>query len=506
MILCYFKSWARSFSLLSVLCLVLFGLCATNNANASYEISDGSVKALWHMQNNANDATGNNNGVMSGATYTTGKVGNSGIFGSQFSSAETLTGSDTTNDLDGNGNWSLFAWIYSTGGSGYRTIFSKRLGASTNLNYELGLTPGGALYYYDGGITSAGSISANTWHYVGVTVSSNYVQFWIDGSTVGSPFLVYPTVNNYDWSIGGLTSDGSQNFPGKIDEVMFFNTTLTGTDVGNLYNSGNGQDVCLTSGCASGPQPPVLTKPIIEVLSPDNNYVQANNGIIRIKGSYDYTTDFTIKYGYHNSTPGTDLWGYNTIASGEQTTFNITHNFPIGTWDISILAVNASSTWSTSTEVIRTISITQQNVENPTSTEHSTNINDIFSASTTATTTLDIGNSFVPEATVQEPYSFYTDYSSSTPGLLYGRITDAWTTALNPLITYGERFIYFFNADQAKQYGMGVSGRWMLLWGYLRNLDKEFELPIASTLIFVMIAHVALSIFKLLYYIKKAVW
>ena len=90
---------------------------------------------------------------------------------------------------------------------------------------------------------SGSSITANTWSHVAVSVDEDaYVRIYINGiqvyentTAIGDLLLT----ENEPLTIGAKLSTGSPSlyFNGSIDEVMIFNTSLTPTQISDIYNN-----------------------------------------------------------------------------------------------------------------------------------------------------------------------------------------------------------------------------------------------------------------------------
>jgi hypothetical protein len=100
------------------------------------------------------------------------------------------------------------------------------------------------LYVNGSNILSSGFFpSNNTWYHVGIThkTSTNY-KMYINGSLANTltttKQISYPgtTISNLGTAQGGLYA-----VPLLMDEVSFFNSELTSTQMTELYNSGSGK-------------------------------------------------------------------------------------------------------------------------------------------------------------------------------------------------------------------------------------------------------------------------
>jgi hypothetical protein len=109
------------------------------------------------------------------------------------------------------------------------------------------------------------------WHHLVVVTRNSGVgmEMYLDNASIVSATNISNNETNSNENIGigadlwsGQTPIGDftgkttgdyfgDYFNGKIDEVVFLNRPLTTTEISNLYNSGNGKEVCVTHGCAN---------------------------------------------------------------------------------------------------------------------------------------------------------------------------------------------------------------------------------------------------------------
>jgi len=149
-------------------------------------------------------------------------------------------------------NLSAFAWVQLPTNASTRTVMANyhsgigqrawSLGVLANGNLRLRMSSNGTsdTKSLD---TTGENVENNGWHLIGFTFNfTDQVKLWVDGveasytGTDGSVSAIHTsTANLY---IGSL-SNGSEDFLGHIDEVtMWGGSTLTGTDIVNLYNGG----------------------------------------------------------------------------------------------------------------------------------------------------------------------------------------------------------------------------------------------------------------------------
>jgi hypothetical protein len=91
--------------------------------------------------------------------------------------------------------------------------------------------------------TSGGDISDLNWHMATLVVTAGTGRLYLDGTLVGSPFVVGGNQNMVaDWLIGSSrysnNTDDSYPWKGLLDEPTFWNAAFTAGQVAELYNSG----------------------------------------------------------------------------------------------------------------------------------------------------------------------------------------------------------------------------------------------------------------------------
>lgn len=122
--------------------------------------------------------------------------------------------------------------------------------------YTTGHAPAGL-----GGTNAALDILDGEWHHLAYTINGTSIKLYKDGgdaaintgnpsNTQGSPFgsITATTAlsasgfdSGYPFRIGSLSN--GYFFTGKMDELAFFESELSGSDVSNIYNSGVPNDV-----------------------------------------------------------------------------------------------------------------------------------------------------------------------------------------------------------------------------------------------------------------------
>jgi len=224
------------------------GHCSSGNICEVVPLSNGIV-GYWSFDNASSttvyDSTPNaKNGTLAGNAYinANGKLG----------SASTYDGSGDRMSITNNAifkvqNFSFSAWIKKSG-SRYNEAVYLHQGNGWNQGWRI-FVSGSNLWYswgngtsYIGDVFSSGNIDTRQWfHLAVVRDESGYVNIYINGvlnKRQAAPNLGY-SASSLSYTAYG-DSAGASGFTGSIDELGFWNRTLTAYDVEQLYNSGNG--------------------------------------------------------------------------------------------------------------------------------------------------------------------------------------------------------------------------------------------------------------------------
>ena len=197
---------------------------------------DGSGKALYRLEGNALDESGNYNGTATSVTYGVGRFGRCGVFnGSAYYTLSMATSN----------NFSISSWIKTTADSrlfGFDNS-SGRLGA-TCVIYSAAkyiafvCTDAGGIYILNCSTPTIPSMDSN-FHHVVCTFDGINGKVYFDGAlvhTATSTLSVLPTQTTSYLGRGGFTSGF---FNGSIDQTRYFNRALTAGEVSTLYTNEN---------------------------------------------------------------------------------------------------------------------------------------------------------------------------------------------------------------------------------------------------------------------------
>lgn len=201
----------------------------------------------YTLDNTPNDAKGTSNGTLiNGLGYAVAKI-NNGLNFDGINDSFSLP----DNFFKPSGDFTVSFWLNV---SNLADSFVLDIGGGQQ-GYGDGLTiyiPGGTggslrLYINGGYICVFGAISANTWYHCVLThkTSTNY-KTYLNGSIantlVTTKQIVFPATT-YGAFGSGKSGASTYNYFNafKGDELAFFNSELTSTQVTELYNSGSGK-------------------------------------------------------------------------------------------------------------------------------------------------------------------------------------------------------------------------------------------------------------------------
>jgi len=234
----------------------VFGsLLLFSSVHAAVEISDGSVKALYHLEDEV-DSSGNGlNLTNSSAAFGTGKLSNS----ASISPASDYLANTSVNSLK-LATSSLAFWIKSTNSANVCAISQAgsgdyKYGISVNSG-KLEVTQYNAAASADRTIAGATTISNGVWYHVVVDMNSDLLRLWINGAyeTSSAASLSWNINSNAAFRIG-TRADGCSNFVGEIDEFVIVSGNLSTSTRDALYAAGAGSEICISVGCGASSTP-----------------------------------------------------------------------------------------------------------------------------------------------------------------------------------------------------------------------------------------------------------
>lgn len=157
----------------------------------------------------------------------------------------------SSSDFDSVSAFTISAWIKADSFSGYPMILAKTngtTGKAFQFYIDQATSKTTMAVNFSGFASSTDTISTGAWTHVAVswTSGTGAVAFYINGSASGTATgSTSITTNTDDCCIGAKPAGvGFSNyFNGLIDEVAFFNSALSASDVTSIYNSGVPTDI-----------------------------------------------------------------------------------------------------------------------------------------------------------------------------------------------------------------------------------------------------------------------
>ena len=212
--------------------------CNTDSVQAfGADAAYSSNIALYQLDGNANDTTGNYNGTASNVTYATGQFGNAAEFNGSSSKIVVSKNVFTNTNV-----FSLSLW-FKTDGTVSTTQFLMDTTGGANSGFQFYITNSKLKFFNRSGttnstvLTSTTSVDDSSWHNAIITQnSSGFATMYIDGQVeVASTNLVtvLPS-HNLDLHLGGYYTS-TLGLNGDIDQVRIFDKAISAEDVATLY-------------------------------------------------------------------------------------------------------------------------------------------------------------------------------------------------------------------------------------------------------------------------------
>lgn len=210
-------------------------------------IENGLV-AYYPFNGNANDASGNNNhGTVHGATLTTDRYGNAGKAYS-FDGVDDYIEISSLQSMGLGNNFSVSAWIkvnsYLNNQYPHIIVGQNNFISFSVLGTAYTLEDRGKVSFYFDPRTSTISqhtksmdkILENIYYHVVATRKGEVVKLYINGNFEHSITNTSNMINGSFVSIGGTPVVNSSFLDGTVDDIRFYNRTLSTSEVQALYN------------------------------------------------------------------------------------------------------------------------------------------------------------------------------------------------------------------------------------------------------------------------------
>jgi parallel beta-helix repeat protein len=228
--------------------------CFIPGINADFErksnissIMENDLMAWWNFNegngSNAYDYSGNdNNGIINGASWTTGISGNA----LDFDGIDDYVNCGNTQTLNINNSITICAWIkYHTMNYWSQVIVGKwaSITSSSYVLYLYNLTGGiigkpGFSVCYNNDLHSDISLQADTWYFIAGTFNQQTDEYklYLNGVVIySSTFTGGISQSNEPVFIGDCTDSEPHYYDGIIDEVRIYNRSLTEAEIQELF-------------------------------------------------------------------------------------------------------------------------------------------------------------------------------------------------------------------------------------------------------------------------------
>jgi len=214
------------------------GAC-TNTVDNYNPFPDGGGVALYQLNGDATDVSGNYDGTASNVTYGAGQFGQAGVFNGSTS----LILNSSFNAITGNAARSYNGWVY-TNGSTEGAIFSTGEWGVAGRSMGLWFNQSSGQFYVQGYSAShdvnLGTLPnlSNGWHMFTLTWDAiNTFNIYIDGqlftsATKSATYNTTPYLSIGEWYNATL---GVYHFNNSIDQVRIFSRALRPYEVEALY-------------------------------------------------------------------------------------------------------------------------------------------------------------------------------------------------------------------------------------------------------------------------------
>ena len=224
------------------------GAC-TNTVDLYNPFPDGGGVALYQLNGDATDVSGNYNGTATSVTYGTGVFGQAGVFNGSSGKIELPT------NVFSFSSFTLSGWVNVNANTDENTLFEIQ-DSNNYPNHTTIVISGGdvnnrsARFLFRNYLTNefsyrpTGDSSTLGWRHYVMTYDGSTVNCYINGSIVQTgSFSLTNTIGSITGVRLGLSS-GSRYLNGSIDQVRIFNTALDPLEVEALYT----EELCICDG------------------------------------------------------------------------------------------------------------------------------------------------------------------------------------------------------------------------------------------------------------------
>jgi hypothetical protein len=216
---------------------------ARSASQVAWDYNRGKPVGWWKMDEGEGTSVYDWSGNGNTGTMTSMDPPNDWVAG-KYNKALDFDGSDdyvsagTNTAYNFGSDFTISSWFKTTN-AGERPILSTRDG--TGFLYY-GIYGGKGFIYYNtatpANITTNKSINDNVWHNFMLVRSGTTSKLYVDGALDSSPTQTGYSASNGAVRIGHDVSNGTEYFPGQIDDVRIYNYALTAEQVKQAMNDG----------------------------------------------------------------------------------------------------------------------------------------------------------------------------------------------------------------------------------------------------------------------------
>jgi len=202
--------------------------------------------ALYQLDGNANDTTGNYNGTASNVTYSTGEFGQAAEFNGSSSNL-TFTGLKTNGSPLTVTSFSVSMWVNFNSFSSIQNLISNLDGLNYAIGWILNVDINGKIGILTDNNTSVNwlmykiyeqALSINTWYNLVLVSDGTNNRLYINGNesstvtyVIGSQVALNANASDLEIGFGGSTRIPN----GSIDQVRIFDKAISEEEVATLY-------------------------------------------------------------------------------------------------------------------------------------------------------------------------------------------------------------------------------------------------------------------------------
>lgn len=422
--------------------------------------------SFWNLDHNTNDQVGGITAtVVGGVTSSTGYINGSysfdGVAGSYLRTA-------TNTLLEPPSTYTACAYIMTTDAGNFRTVLAKDFDGS---DFALGIrqtNAGKVQSIVRTGVTTTYHVGSatllnNTWVHYCARYNGTHIAGFINGTADGSPTaktgaIAYGSSKNF--SIGAWVQGATptQEFSGKIDEVIFFRRNLSNEEIYSLWNTSAtfynlGGEI-------------VKPVPTIVLISPTNGTETANHTVdfyLNVTDTMTLTNVSLYLNGVLNE----------TNSSGLNANYTFTKTLGSGTYNWFITACNNDLCGNSSVRTVIVSNWVQSALYGPTSTTKGatemfgltlnlttgislTGANLVYNGSVFAVSIADLGNNQVnitksmtiPNATGNISWYFNFTLSDSSTNQINTQYVTVLALAIDDCSSYTIRLYNFTVYDE----------------------------------------------------------